>query len=91
MLVLIETLVHVQQSHLCVSALWRQVQNGVFFKRCMGKALDNLEADDANKIDDPFELCNYYAIIKSVINHYDYIQYMLYFFQPIHHPFVPNV
>ena len=57
MLYLIETLVHVQQSDLCVSAPWLQVRNVVFFKQCMGKALDNLETDDANEIDDgPFEL-----------------------------------
>ena len=52
-----ETLVHVQQSHLCVLAPCWQVWNGVFFKQCMGKALDNLEVDDANEIDyDPFDL-----------------------------------
>ena len=55
-----ETLVHVQQSHLCVSAPCWEVWNGVFFKQCMEKALDNLEVDDAeieNEIDyDPFDL-----------------------------------
>ena len=30
-----------------------------FCKQCMGKALHNLDADDANEIDDdPFELYN---------------------------------
>ena len=34
-----------------------KVRNGTFFKQCMGKALQNLEADDPNEIDDdPFEL-----------------------------------
>ena len=34
-----------------------KVRNGAFFKQCMGKALHNLEVDDANEIDnDPFEL-----------------------------------
>ena len=36
-----------------------KVQNGAFFKQCMGKALHNLEVDNANEIDDdPFELYN---------------------------------
>ena len=34
-----------------------KVRNGAFFKLCMGKALLNLDADDASEIDDdPFEL-----------------------------------
>ena len=34
-----------------------KVRNGAFFKQYMGKVLHNLEADDANEIDDdPFEL-----------------------------------
>ena len=36
-----------------------KVWNGVFFKQCMGTALHNLQADDANEIDDDrFELYN---------------------------------
>ena len=34
-----------------------KVRNGDFFKQCMEKALQNLEADEGNDIDeDPFEL-----------------------------------
>ena len=51
-----------------------KVRNGAFFKECMGKVLHNQEADDTNEIDDdPFELYNKYTIMKSVVNHYDYL------------------
>ena len=51
-----------------------KVRNGVFFKQCMGKALHNLESDDANEIDHhPFELHDYCTIMKYVIKHYDYV------------------
>ena len=33
-----------------------KVGNGAFFKQCMGKAMHNLEEDDANEIDDSFRL-----------------------------------
>ena len=34
-----------------------KVRNGDFFKQCMEKALQNLEVDEGNDIDeDPFEL-----------------------------------
>ena len=40
----------------------------------MGKALHNLEADDANEIDNgPFELYNLYTILKFIINPHDCI------------------
>ena len=36
-----------------------KVRNGDFFKQCMEKALQNLEADEGNDIDEnPFELCD---------------------------------
>ena len=50
-----------------------KVRNGAIFKQRMEKALHNLEADDASEIDDdPFEFYDYYTIMKSVINYYDY-------------------
>ena len=42
------------------------MRNGAFFKQRTGKALHNLEADDANEIDDdPFESVPYEIRNKS--------------------------
>ena len=46
-----------------------KVGNGALFKQCMGKALHNLEGDDANEIDDSFCMVNILLRNKSLWLH----------------------